>query len=35
VKQLQDAGRAALRASPEYQRLRASLPQPPVAGASR
>jgi NTE family protein len=35
VKQLQEAGRAALRASPEYQRLRASLPQPPVAGASR
>jgi NTE family protein len=28
VNQLQEAGRAALRASPEYQRLRASL-QPP------
>jgi len=33
VKQLQEAGRAALRASPEYQRLRASL-QPPAAGAA-
>jgi NTE family protein len=31
VKQLQEAGRAALRASPEYQRLRAGL-QPPAAG---
>jgi len=32
VTQLQDAGRAALRASPEYRRLRASLP-PPAADA--
>lgn len=33
VKQLQEAGRAALRASPEFQRLRTSL-QPPAAGAA-
>ena len=32
VSQLQDAGRAALRASSEYQRLRASLQQSAVAG---
>ncbi len=31
VSQLQEAGRAALRASPEYQRLRASLRQAPAA----
>lgn len=34
VNQLQEAGRAALRASPEYQRLRASLEQPPAAGTA-
>lgn len=31
VKQLQEGGRAALRAAPEYQRLRASLGRPPAA----
>jgi NTE family protein len=34
VRQLQEAGRAALRASPEFQRLRASLP-PPAAVAQK